>query len=768
MALDDDARKAAELVARKFPKEVRAKHDKRAFETLKNFLFNETDVDYSDIGAVVDHAYELAVAAGTGKPGEESESEKGKAVKGGKSTYRRRGKIDESLITAPFRFIEIPDVVLAPESEEPIGMDVPVPDGYCGAVELEWTAETPLLIGAPGTARERDGTGNAPVEPLQVNGGYVVPGATVRGLTRANAEICGLAKLTQFNGHHRYGVRDFDHPYYTEDTGISQVEKVHAGFLSIRPVTADTTDEDRSLAAADGRIWRIRPAESWAHVPIEALSEIGINTQRPGRNNREWKEQTLADKYEIVGMVSNRAINFGRKQRFVRTSTIRDDGREVSPAKQGGKEGVFVFSGRLPGGGNKKFEYAVFDNPSARPFAIPADVVETFRRLYSTPNKNRLDPVGSWKDLAPVAEKAEVPVFYIGDPAQPQNFFFGLTRLFKMPHRTTPGDVLLDSQPAHAPQWQQKRNSETYGYQPDFVEKLFGYVVEPADFLPVDRVNSADPTTIARKSRVAFSMATLDAATPAKEAAAVTLVQMGPRASFSPFYLRGNGEKDYSGGKVALAGRKAYFPRYTAPDSRKALSDMRAIGERQVEAIKQSSPSKTVSQETLSHLKFLVPAADKPLRFRSTIRFHNVTAAEIGLVLFALTHGGSERHRHMVGRAKPFGAGQMQIRVTTLAMTRNDGKTEDATQQDFMDAFMQHARRVAPNYPRIAAVEEWLGMADPAQGERAAANGTLDYQPLKSFGQMRKYVKPMTPPSDPPMARDRLLPAPRSTGDKTR
>ena len=53
------------------------------------------------------------------------------------------------------------------------------------------------------------------------------------------------------------------------------------------------------------------------------------------------------------------------------------------------------------------------------------------------------------------------------------------------------------------------------------------------------------------------------------------------------------------------------------------------------------------------------------MRFSSRIRLHNVTAEEIGLVLYALGHGGDPKkpYRHQIGRAKPYGAGEVARRL---------------------------------------------------------------------------------------------------------
>ena len=57
---------------------------------------------------------------------------------------------------APYRFVELPDVVVPPpQAVEALGggmakkgwHNTPLRAGFCGEIAVEWAAETPLLIG---------------------------------------------------------------------------------------------------------------------------------------------------------------------------------------------------------------------------------------------------------------------------------------------------------------------------------------------------------------------------------------------------------------------------------------------------------------------------------------------------------------------------------------------------------------------------------------------------------------------------------------------
>lgn len=673
---------------------------------------------------------------------------------GGAAPAAARSVRPDLVPAAPFRFVTLPDTVVPPE--RPVRLDLPLPDGFCADVDVEWAAETPLLIGA-----ENGATGV--VEPMTLGkaGGYVIPGATLRGMIRAAVEIVAHGRLGPANLHHRYGLRDFEHPAYAVRSPVSRVGEVKAGWLEMRTI--------------DGAArWVITPCE-WAHVLIDDLL-ASRHGHWPARDRRGWIGLDLTEKYRAVGMQSGRSVDFTRTFGF--STAPEDNGRRMVRPADGPRRGTLVFANKLPGrDGNKTFEYVFFAPAGA---AVPLDpaVVATFERLYSKPSKNRPQPDGSWRVLKPTLEAGgRLPVFLVGDlERQDDGFFFGLTRLFKVPHERSVGTVLAQTQPDHLPAPVRDADGVVTGYKADFVEALFGYVVE-RDALGLGKDDRIAPDAAGRKGRVAFSFAHLVPGQRARLSDPVTAVMMAPRASFAPFYLRSPAEKDYSADTPPkLAGRKRYLARHRSGRMAEALAGIAAMGERQIRRIEESSRGKPVSDDVKTRLRFLLPEGAAELRFRSTIRLHNVTAAELGAVLFALTHGGDPDTpcRHLVGRARPFGAGQMRVVQAQLTARPNTGTGEPAADTDhapFLEAFRAYMRgqHGLAAFPDVPAVQEFLGAGTPAAA--AALGAMLDYLPLKDFNDIRKAVKPVKPdekrrlPAKPPHrfpgdGDGRLLPAP--------
>jgi len=697
------------------------------------------------------------------------------AAPGGKRYAPGPRRAPDGLVpSAPFRFVTLPDQVAGAEG---VGsLDAPVRGGYRAEIAVEWAAETPLLIG------EESGGGVVGPMRLGKTGPHVIPGAGLRGMLRAAVEIVAHGRVGAVNGHHRYGLRDFEHPAYRDRSPVSRVKEVKAGWLTLEGLDADGDE-----------IWTLSPC-GWAHVAIDGLLASSI-INRNGVAREDWIKKSLDEKYDLARMKNQNHYDFsGRKYRFSE-SRPDDFGRDVVGPGDA-VSGTLVFSGKLPGtNGKKKFEYVFFEG-SEEKIRIDKSKVDEFRRLYSKQSKNNPVADGSWKLLEPTFKsRARIPVFHVGDPSdRGPDFAFGLTRLFKIPHEKSVNDVIA-TQPAHLPRPTRDENGEVVGLDADFVQNLFGYVVE-RDELGLEKDERISPNAVGRKGRVAFSFAAARDGQETSVSPSIETVMMAPRASYAPFYLKSASEKDYSADPAPrLAGRKRYLPRYDGKGFKNMVSEI-------------PKPGPAQGSDVRSKLSFLTSKTEKPLVFTSTIRLHNVTAAELGAVLFALTHGGdpAKPYRHMIGRARPFGAGQIRVNSARLSVRPNDAEAEkliappaadeivaenglrgfcppssgdaarDAGHRPFLRAFAKHMRTVPglANFPDVPAVREFLGSCDPAETAKIA-KGTLDYMELQRFKKIRDKVKPERPnerarqgPKPPavfPGERDgRLLPAPTIKG----
>lgn len=672
-----------------------------------------------------------------------------------------RPVVDEGLLTSPYRFVALNDVMVAPEPLAGVDLSEPLPGGYRAVITVDWLAETPLLIGDSEGADEKKGT----VSSMQVGERHVIPGSTIRGNLRAALEIVASARLTQINAQAKYGLRDFDHPRIKpreEDQSVLAVRNVKAGWLR----------------RADGDSYHIVPCRDWHLIRITDLP--GRNGTNPYQWRAEWLKRGVAERYAKTDpkTVNNGVIDFDKAESITfRVDRLRSDGKKilVQDGAKGGVSGHLVFSNRSPAapsaaqiedrerrggpGQPKKYEY-VFEEGTGDQVGSDAQVPvsalawDRFVSINSRVGKNKRKADGSWaileKSLDASKEKG-IPVFYVGSGDDLQ---IGLTRFFKVQHRYTLGQI-RDRDSAHV-------RPKGPGRGIDFVESLFGYVLEPDEVFGEPIPPSIKPADVARRGRIACGFAWLKTETPATSSPKISTVMAAPRASFAPFYLRGR-FKDYSSSDsdTRLAGRKRYLPRY--PDGVDFGSFETSL----------KANAGNGNTDTVSTLEFLQPKAGKPLEFQGDIRLENVTAAEIGAVLWVLTFGGDPNGpcRHMIGRGKPFGAGQMRVERLDLTVVHNNngqrenhrwsrGSSDDRSHiAEFLDAFEAHMQKERPAWPNTPDMREFLASADPALGKALAADGALRYPELKDFNRIRETCKLSTrfaaPPKDGP---DRLLP----------
>lgn len=666
-------------------------------------------------------------------------------------------------LSAPYRFVVLNDKVAAADPQiEDRGLDLPLPGGFCGSIAVEWAFETPLLIGARRGSEEVD-------RPLRLgeNGPYVIPGATLRGLLRSTCEILAYGRLFQVNRHHRYGVRDFGHELFS-DAYRPSWKTLGAGWLRRSP--ASEAERERGLSD-----YLLEPCDKY-QLRIRALRPVLAPAAKDGEFHLKWLGMELEDRYAAAGQhdpADPRRYDFSGRGTRCRFAHDADPDYLVPTADPQGIAGVLVAAGKSPTlktltaatldrqaalpdkGDQKKREYVFVDRPGATAIRIATEAFQRFELAHSKPSKNKREPEGSYEVLHPtLAAGGRIPVFYIGNPdpgRRDADFSIGLTRLFKRSHRYSVGQV-LKREAGHA-------LAVSPRFKPDAVEALFGYVFEP-DEIGKSPAESIAPGELARKGRVACGFARLVG--EGTEAPEKRTVMMGPRASYGPFYLRGV-YKDWTAPDARLAGRKRYFPRF-APQN-VASPEKRRESAR---ALYQTLDRKGDAPESAtSHLRYLEPAAPGgELVFSGEIRLHNVSAAEVGMLLWALSHGGdpAKPYRHMVGRGKAAGAGQARVRAIRLALIGNDA-TADKSLADpdawelpgpgregwaapggqslapFLRAFEAAMRRVEPGWPMVDPVLELLGVAKPALGAAIVAAKRGEYLPLPHFKALRDAAK---------------------------
>lgn len=631
-----------------------------------------------------------------------------------------REPLPSESVKSPFLFVPLNAAVQYADQRVGKGFDRshPLAGGLSGSIEIEWIFETPLLIGqtisdqafdkeqlekhTKGKSLPPERLADVAIPMALGKGDFVVPGTTLKGAIRATLGIVTAARLGNVNDNHHYGLRDFDHPLFAGegDTRPKRLtwDALGAGLLRLArdgdPPQEDG-DSDYVIEPCDKRMVRMEDLIPfiWKTAHPAAPNSIGFKSW--ARHYRNWLKCDLEKKYKEAKTFHDRILDLSSPAEFRLSAANSESANYAVPVKSdGNRKGLFVFAGQSPmsesrkykdhnkneeenervfeaslkdqltgqdgsqKGGYRRQEYAFFPIENEKPVRVSKRAWKQFLLLNSLPGKTSFRATGSWEKLEPtVKSKRPIPVFHTGSLHDQENeanrLEIGLTRLFKIAHTFSVGDVIAKHHPAHLVPKTYDRD-----YQLDMVEALFGYVHTEEG----GGVESISPADIAQKGRVSFGFAHLAEGQQARWGEHIySAVMMGPRASFAPFYLaaRRPGQPiDWSDSSSQLAGRKRYFPRYTVP----ARSHP---GTATPTVIHPPAPPDNTSAAALSDMVFLEPVAGPEMRFRSSIRFHNVLPEEIGAVLWALTFGGeckpAKPFRHMIGRGKPFGAGQCRI-----------------------------------------------------------------------------------------------------------
>lgn len=538
-------------------------------------------------------------------------------------------------LQAPYNFVPLNAQVLATPLEGDPDLATPHEDGLSGELVVEWRVETPLLVG-----------GNDNNSPFRLDddptgtGDYAIPGASLRGMVRSVLEIMAFAHLDLFTDR-RFGFRDYEAVRWGDVQrmpGQPQTIVRNGNEILIQVPRA-------GWLRRDGDNYRL-DACSQEKVPVVALAGTLSLTKDDWHCLSLHDRHALLDRHGLTGEIDLGRISpnlAGVRGTLVVAGLVKSVVQRVERARQG------LATPADPNEREKKSETAFLADTGSS-WTIGKAAFDAFDAIQVTDGNRRPGPaVENWSYWRPRLVAGErVPVFFRGNPETARNrvpapteFFMALTRLMRVPHAFTIADRLARSQEPLA------------GTALDFVQALFGHVPDAATATLGGKGRQR-----AWRSRVRFGLARLAQGQTARPLGPRRALTMQPRASYWPFHLRpapaGGGPErirhpvDWSSQDSRLAGRKRYPARNHANPSLPR------------------APNQSDEQE--NDLVFLDASAGRPLVFRSAIRFHNILPAELGGLVWAIGLGNHDpamtrRRRHMLGRAKAFGYGQLEARI---------------------------------------------------------------------------------------------------------
>jgi CRISPR-associated protein (TIGR03986 family) len=321
-------------------------------------------------------------------------------------------------ITAPYNFVPLSKWIYFPDWAEYTSIDIPFRDGINGAIDIELTNNTPLLIGG-----KTLGDKPKKVYPFQTpDGQFAIPGSSIRGLVRSIVEIITFSKMSLIDDS-KVGFRDLkDNGFYK--TNIVQQPEKKSGWLRF-----------------ENGNWSIIPCD-WARVKAEDLNQYLaakiISTGNVG------SDDSVIQKYAKWPLSKLARFNIVQTKYYPLATDF-----ESLEAKY---EGHIVFTGPID---KKKMDY-VFYNFKSHSKPVSQKLINEFMLAHD--NAHGTEIINELKD-----QPLGIPIFYIEQKNQINHI--GLS---KMPR------VALDLSTHHARNNTSAHHGDT-SFK-DFTENLFGSI----------------------------------------------------------------------------------------------------------------------------------------------------------------------------------------------------------------------------------------------------------------------------------------------------
>ena len=592
-------------------------------------------------------------------------------------------------IRAPYRFIPISAWVHEPEWAKDVSIDRPFEDGLSGWLDIEIEARTPILVGSE--PKKEGGVNHVRFFKLP-NGDYAIPGSGIRGAMRSVLEIASFGRAA-FVEDVRYGIRDVTkraeaiyQDRLVEDCGHGAVPGWSAPLPRSQPKSRAGWLR-REKDAAGKEVWFLCPCD-YARISVTELDKL-----KPGIELAFRPRASAKERYRAWNGARDAKLSIGPRQYFPRVwkqgrptdpylPTVGIKYAEATKLAPGaiGIDGVLVFTGKTAKGlhtrpstladqdqyyGKKKHEFFFYNR--AKSDIDVTHLRKDFEFIHAArPGYPAAESWEFWE--ATFKSGKEIPVFFLcrdgmamtAPPSDTQDISaIGLAMMFRLPHESTSFDLLNNASASH-----------TNGSARDLPTLLFGC-------LPGDEVGESDsnkPTVKGLKGRVSFEPALVkaEAGFPKEENLEdMRTVLASPKAQFYPAYVR---QKGING---SLAG--GTFASYTPVDTGQDFVKFPELSGRKRYPVKELNRERLHDRGRASDdmLVVLHPLSEGT-KFGGRVRFHNLKPEELGALVFALrlwAPSWGERRpelRHKLGMGKPYGLGDVDIKITGARIEANE------------------------------------------------------------------------------------------------
>ncbi len=582
--------------------------------------------------------------------------------------------------TCHYNFVPLPPHIVEPEWQDRVSHDLPLQDGLCVEIDVELEAHTPLLVGGRREVQVLKGQPDVQVVHFFTlpDGTKAIPGSSVRGMVRGVLELASFSRIRMVHDR-QLAARDVGNRVF-RDYGsrfVAQTNRPPNAGGGRRPYASRVLT---GWLRFDGHGWKVHPCqhERVEHRVLNLGLRFdllqGINGANDADRMAQWKYERLLSKAPdlrlFAGKIDRHHVDDGNIRR-VSLLYARCGAVSKKPDTVCTQERRLVVTGQVNNGKHREF---LFDVNTGAAIDVPPEVWRAFLDINETAGRGD-ESTYQWLKRKQPFGTLGMPVFYLPD-ARGGVQHMGLCQMFKLPYpRTLHGYMGVHGQPAPAPR------------QRDFVETLFGTDVWP---------DAAAQAAGGLKSRVSFGdLVAIEAPAEAPSPFQAPTVLATPKPTFHPTYFSGLPElKPLPEGQVP-AQQISGVKRYPA----QVAKDVNGV------------PSAQPGQERVASCLRPVAAGS---RFKGRIRLHNVLPQELGAILWVLLWGGEEKLRHALGMARPFGLGQVSLKVTGMSLRSNDPATSAAEDvNEYMRSFSDYMEGQYNGWRNTPTLRELMAMAKP-------------------------------------------------------
>lgn len=604
---------------------------------------------------------------------------------------------------APYNFIELEKFVMdrCADENDILNHDRYVPEFNTGYIDYEIEAVTPLHISKGDISQDdrkainTDNNNNKSQLFKNPEGKYVIPGNTMRGITRFNASIFSFASVKNSS----IGKKDIADQKFYYRTYASNDRNMRDWYKNKVGLKLEQTNNFKYTVLKNVEAGYIRKQKD--EYVITPAVKVGGRSYVPV-HEFNLKEQLRNYKVEGVKFLYNGWLKREVYKDKKKLSDYKNDGYRpyMAPVRynMNGKKPIINKDGKYAGYllnssyiEGKVHHYLVFEeDKNSGEIRVTKEQAELYNddmKYTQKQNPNGKSTNQRYEYYELPGKNQVKPVFYIKDN---NSVIFGFTPYLRLPAEKSIYDGIPESH----------RDYEGR----DFVDSIFGWQ--------------------SFRTKVSF----LDAACISSDVhvGEYQMVLGQPKPSWYKGYVKQDkdGElKSYCSDDFEIRGRKFYWL--------KEGTD--------TEAMKLSLPKPGKNDKLIR----TIYCYREGTKFAGKVRFENLSNEELGLLLYSLKQGDTEGYL-TIGMGKPYGLGKCKIKIDRLViydikkmyMAFNDNfeKTED------MDRYISCFKKYASEHCKINDVSETKSYKEYMLSKHIMKNSATRYMNLRS-GDFRKKAE---------------------------